>query len=548
MAMRSAGWAFAWEFWSLHRWTIAPALAYLLVLAVLFGVAPAGTFGPMIGGQLSLPLVFALAYILAAFTHGEQGAIESADSLFPRRAFTLPVPTTALAGWPLLLGGALVALYWLGLAGLVWRPCGVAAPLWWPTVALAAILAWLQALMWSPYPLPFLRIIVLVPVVCGLAVALLTGVHYEVPAPLLVVGSLLLLAVGYALSVVGLARARRGDGAPWRLWSPGRRPADGRSPDGADSYSRALPPFASPRRALSWFGWRRVGYAMPLMCGMVIVPSLLLLFVARDAQHGALVVLVMPGYALLMAGSAGLGMGSYHHSSRSNTTLTPFIASRPVTTATLVADRLRLVLLSIAFTWGSIYLLIAITVTLSRAAAPLVEGWQQVVDRLGVKAWLYLALAALVPPVIAWKQAVSNLWVPMTGRRWVAYLAGLAMAIGLTALGIVIALSVIWQWGTNSIFMTALSWMLAAVVLLKLALGALVVRALLRRGLVAPGTLHRWGAVWLGAAVGLFVLAFVLTPAEMVSPVEVGCTAVLLLLPLVRLGLAPLALDWNRHR
>jgi hypothetical protein len=28
----------------------------------------------------------------------------------------------------------------------------------------------------------------------------------------------------------------------------------------------------------------------------------------------------------------------------------------------------------------------------------------------------------------------------------------------------------------------------------------------------------------------------------------VGTAAVVLLLPLVRLGLAPLALDWNRHR
>jgi hypothetical protein len=537
--MRSAGWAFAWEFWSQHRWTIAPAAAYLLTLAVLFGVAPAGTFGPMVGGQLSLPLVFALAYILAAFTHGQQGAIESADSLFPRRAFTLPVATAALAGWPLLLGGTLVALYWLGLAGLVWRPCGVAAPLWWPTVALAAILAWMQALMWSPYPLPFLRIFVLVPVVCGLAVALLAGVQFEVPTPLLVAGSLLLLAAGYALAVAGLARARRGDGAAWRLW---------RAPRQVTVPAPALRPFASPRRALRWFGWRRVGYAMPLMCGMVIVPSLLLLFVVRDAQHGALVVLVMPGYALLMAGSAGLGMGSYHHSSRSNTTLTPFVAARPVTTATLVADRLRLVLLSIVFTWGSIYLLIAVTVRLSRAAAPLVEGWQQAVDRQGVKAWLYLALAAMVPPVMAWKQAVSNLWVPMTGRTWVAYAAGMAMAVGLTALGVVIALGVIYHWERDASFMTVLPWVLAAGVLLKLTLAVLVVRALLRRGLVAPATLRRWGAVWLAVAVGLFALAFALTPAEVVSPMVVGCAAVLLLLPLVRLGLAPLALDWNRHR
>jgi len=46
----------------------------------------------------------------------------------------------------------------------------------------------------------------------------------------------------------------------------------------------------------------------------------------------------------------------------------------------------------------------------------------------------------------------------------------------------------------------------------------------------------------------VFGLACWLTPPELASPLVVGGAAGLLVLPLVRLGLAPLALDWNRHR
>jgi hypothetical protein len=84
--------------------------------------------------------------------------------------------------------------------------------------------------------------------------------------------------------------------------------------------------------------------------------------------------------------------------------------------------------------------------------------------------------------------------------------------------------------------------------LLKLAAGAVVVRALLRRRLVAPRLLARLAAVWLVVAAGLFGLACWLMPPEVYSPPIIGCAGVVLGMPLARLGLAPLALDWNRHR
>src|SRR5439155_1991713 len=115
---------------------------------------PAGMFKgtESMGGVagLSLRLGFALLYLVAVFAHGDQVRLESRESGYPRRAFTLPLSSAALARWPLVLGATATALLWLALAGVVWRPCGVAAPLLWPAVFLAGFLSWLQALVWWP--------------------------------------------------------------------------------------------------------------------------------------------------------------------------------------------------------------------------------------------------------------------------------------------------------------------------------------------------------------------------------------------------------------
>ena len=91
-------------------------------------------------------------------------------------------------------------------------------------------------------------------------------------------------------------------------------------------------------------------------------------------------------------------------------------------------------------------------------------------------------------------------------------------------------------------------WLIGVGLALKLGAGVLVTRALLRRRLLAPRTVARLAAAWVAAAAALVGLSFWLMPAEVYSPAVVAGAAVLLVLPLVRLGLAPLALDANRHR
>src|SRR5262249_8529869 len=115
LAMRSVGWAFAWDFWSRHRVTMLLSLSYLLVLTLLVHALPAGTLAPEVVAQLTIPLWGALVVLMALFAHGDQADIVARESGYPRRLFTLPLRTTALVGWPMALGAAVVTLFWLVL-------------------------------------------------------------------------------------------------------------------------------------------------------------------------------------------------------------------------------------------------------------------------------------------------------------------------------------------------------------------------------------------------------------------------------------------------
>jgi hypothetical protein len=124
---------------------------------------------------------------------------------------------------------------------------------------------------------------------------------------------------------------------------------------------------------------------------------------------------------------------------------------------------------------------------------------------------------------------------------------GICVAVGMVG-GILGIEWIVTHPESHQALLAAVPWVVGLLLLMKLGAGVMVVRALRRRGLVAVHTLRRLVAGWAAAAAVLFGLAFWLMPPDLGSPLVAGGAAVLLVLPLVRLGLAPLALDWNRHR
>ena len=119
-------------------------------------------------------------YFLAVFSFGLTGDLAARQSMYPARMFTLPVTTAALAGWPMLYGTAAMAILWLATALLARWPWGIEVPLVWPALLAAVFLAWTQVLMWMPYGLRGLRVIVTVLWLMTLDAVVIVAIEYEV--------------------------------------------------------------------------------------------------------------------------------------------------------------------------------------------------------------------------------------------------------------------------------------------------------------------------------------------------------------------------------
>lgn len=155
-------------------------------------------------------------------------------------------------------------------------------------------------------------------------------------------------------------------------------------------------------------------------------------------------------------------------------------------------------------------------------------------------------LALLLLPALTWKFSVENMFIGLCGRKWVVnfFIPGTAVAFwSLPALGW-------WLYKSPAVLqflINAAPYLLVLLVAVKLALAGHVYRVLRRRQLIEPAAAQRVAAVWLAAVILLSGLALALIPSAILPWHTAVCSAILLV-PIVRIGLAPLSLAWNRHR
>jgi hypothetical protein len=539
--MAAVALSFAQEMWSRQRYLLAPALLYLVALVVFVHVAPAWMVNPRIVVPLTLPLMCVAPVCMAAFSYGDKADVLARESGYPRRSFTLPLSTGALVGWPMALGAATVAGLWLVVSGLVLRVAGLPVPLLWPALFAAGMLTWTQALVWLPLPLPALRIFLIVPLLSTFCAAALISVTSNVPPALLASASAAVIVLAYGVAVVGVAQARRGDIAAWS-WAIFRVRAAG--------MARERPPFAAPVTALAWLEWRSHLFLAPFLAVslMLLAPSALLLYFASDLHMLAGQISGMAGFPMVMGMIAGAALGNCHAWARHQPAIPAFLAARPATSGAILAVKFGAAVVTTLSSWALLILALAIVLPLSSAGEE-VRGWVQMLfdSQGGLHGSVWLLLIVMGLPALTWKVTVDQFWIGLNGGRWASVFMGIGMPIGLTVLTL-LATATFHEPSWRDAFVAALPWLAVAALLLKGALGALVAWGLLRRELLAARTVAWFAVGWIGAAIGLMALAQWLVPPEVASPWLAGIGAVVLALPLVRLGLAPLALDWNRHR
>jgi hypothetical protein len=545
--MRSSAAAIAWEFRQRHRWGLIAVTGYLLGLAtikfLILGPGQGIDFEDAPGFALAVvvPLTATFMYFLAVFSFGLAGDLAARQSMYPVRMFALPVTTAALAGWPMLYGTAAMAILWFATRLLAVWPSGVHVPIIWPALLAASLLAWTQALTWMSYPLRGLRVITTVLWLTVIDAVVMVALEYKAPEPVMLAILAPHVPLAYLAARFAVARARRGDVPDWRrLFTPLGQIAD--------VLTRRRQHFPSPARAQVWFEWRRHGRSLPAMVGILLPFELALLFVFSKTPvivfETLLGVLLTPPF---MAAFVAATVGKSNHPGSDSYGVTPFIATRPLTSASLVAAKLKAAIWSTLAAWMLVLVAIPIALRLSSTSPMVIEWKRQLIEAVGTPravAIVLLGFSALL--AATWKQLVQSLYISMSGREWIIK-SSVFLALAFLTVIVPLAHWIVGNRVVMAALWTALPWMAALLVCFKISATAWIAMRLHDNRLLSDRTLLIGTACWDVIVFALYGLLVWLVPTLLVPTYLLALIAVLGV-PLVRLSAAPLAFAWNRHR
>lgn len=558
--MGSPAIAIAWEFGRRLRLGLIALAVYAMVMAAIalvrrqLGYPFSLHDDEDLAALVVVPVTTAFMFFLGVFTFGFSGDLQARESIYPARMFALPVTTRALAGWPMFYGGsAMVFLFVVAGRFLAWetvgslgrfkfRQWGTEVPLIWPSLLAVVFLAWTQALTWMAYGLRGLRIIITVLWLITLDAAVFVALHYEVPEPTLVALLLPLLPLAYLTAWFAVSRARHGDLPDWS-GIPARLSRV------FDIFRRGRDPFPSPRRAQVWYEWRQHGLSLPMWVLILLPFELALLFLARDEPE-AMTNFTLLGVLLtppLMAGFVAATVSRNNPAAHNAYGVAPFAVTRPLTSAALIAAKLKVTLWSTLVTWFLVLIAIPIGLAVS-GTLPVVTGRvHEGIEAFGaprIVVAILLGLMALMGST--WKRLVHCLFLDLSGREW------LIKSSVLLSLSVLVVIWPIGRWvhddrNVAAALLNALPWFLAVLACVKVSVAFWIATRLYDRQLVNDRTLVKVVGLWLVAVLALYGVLVWFWSTPHVAGYFLLLVAIIEI-PLARLLAAPLALAWNRHR
>ena len=354
------------------------------------------------------------------------------------------------------------------------------------------------------------------------------------------------LPLAYFAARAAVSRARRGSVPNWSSGSGSSITAPGQA---AGEPARKPGAFRSPASAQAWLEWRQNGRSLPVWVGVLLPFELaFLLFGGTDAP--ATVFYVLLGVLLtptFMAAFAAPALRKPDFPAGDSHDLSPFGATRPLTSAALVAAKLKVAMWSTLAAWLLVLAAIPLALFLSDTWPVVIDAAHEIADAVGTpRAVIIVLLGLWLLMASTWKQLAQSLYIGLSGRQW---LIRATMFLALT-LVIIIVPAVQWLSGNNemqSAFLEAVPCMLATLAGLKISAAGWVATRLHRSSLLGDRALLAGAVGWLFAVLALYgVLAWLLSTPHF--PHYVLLLFAILATPLARLSAAPLALAWNRHR
>ncbi|HEY2882991.1 MAG TPA: hypothetical protein VGJ15_11170 [Pirellulales bacterium] len=551
--MTSPAQSVAYSFWLKARWMFALVFGTMLIFAVA-SLAMVWAREFILAAYLNV-MVFELVFMLNVFVYGTAD-FGSKTSAFPKHMLVLPATTWQLVGWPMLFCSVYFAGMWVLSAGLLLLPAGFHPPMIWPATTMAAVVAWIQAISWSPFPTPLARVPAMVAALGPLFLLAAWAGFNQANNPVLMLiaaGNLAWLLVAYCVGVNGLSRTRAGKESDlfasiWKMWST-------KFGSGFAAQADGQPPFCSPFAAQMWHECRRNVRLLPIMMAFVCVPMLPLVCLPIFAQTGN------PG---LMMGSTTispsmLGLGLFIvfplmislMSSASfgkldcwgKTELSSFFATRPIATTNYVRVKIVAAVIVAFLCWAIVLTFFAIWAGLEASSLNQHESLiRKSLSQATPRSIAAVLLGILALMFFTWRNLASGMWLVLCGRKWVANLIGFG-SMGVMFIGGLVAWWILRHPEIQPQMLVFAPWLCGSALAIKFGITAAAMVALAHRNLVPAKTALLILLGWFATALAVFgVISYVFSPSW------VAATAVLFALPLDAIAMAPLALYWNRHR
>jgi hypothetical protein len=392
-----------------------------------------------------------------------------------------------------------------------------------------------------PYGLPGLRVVVAVLWLAVVDMVVLLALHYRAHESVMLAMLAPLVPLAYLAARYAVARARRGDVSDWRG-------VFARIGQAAHVPAFRRDHFPTAAHAQAWFEWRRFGRSLPALVGIVLPFELVLLFAAGNTEAIVFfllfaVLLTPPFMAAFVAATVGksnpYGNDSYG--------VTPFIATRPMTSAALIAAKLNATIWSTLAAWLLVIVAVPLALELSGMGPMVIERARRVFAVVGAPRAIVIVLlgfAALLAST--WKALVQSLFIGLTGREWVV------KSSVFLALAFIAVIGPVAEWidgnsGVRASLWNALPLILGVLVCCKVSAGAWIATRLYRSRILSDRTLVAGAACWTAVVLALYGLLTWLLFTPLMPRYLLGLIAILAV-PLARLSAAPLALAWNRHR
>lgn len=550
--MRSPTTALLWQMWRSKR-NAAIALVVITTGAWIVDVATHG-WNPVRSGGAPGPLnelaaMASFVLLLAVFSYTEPAG-DTGIGRFPQRLFILPVATLRLVAIPMVSGVlAIVLLYaaWMDRFTTDGSTSRV-----YVAVLLAAFMVFYQTVLWTLARAGAFRIVIL----GSVAVALfIVGVHpasagIDPPvwrtAPFLG-GAVALTAIGAFLFSWNRVAAQRTGGA---RTAAGARGLAALVPLPVDLLPGRRTPFATPESAQFWYERRRAGAVLPLILGANLLIGLPMVSSPGEAGGSMGFVVATLLSPIIIAIPVGMAFSKPVFWS-DDLSVPPFLAVRPLGAAGFIAVKLKVAAMATVVSWAVMLIFLAVRLSVGNH----VEGLSQ----FGIQLWAFhghsvpavIGIAALVVAagmVLTWRFLVAGMWAGLSGSRRLYVWSLLSLGLAIVAY-LVSPANRLPSWMLDDpARMVPFVWAAAALVIAKYWLAARTWRG------IDPKLTRRYLAAWFAGTATLVALAIVFwRVVRIYVAMDSDRTLALLILlallvvPLARMGLAPVLLERNRH-